>query len=80
MASKGTKVSNREKKRMIELYDSLGSYSAVAKKMKRDRTTVAKYIQQHEIATKTAEFAKTVAEATIGKEKESGNKTININI
>lgn len=78
MASKGTKVSNREKKRMVELYDALGSYSAVAKKMKRDRTTVAKYIQQHEIATKTAEFAKTVAEATIGK--ENGNKTININI
>lgn len=78
MASKGTKVSKREKKRMVELYETLGSYSAVAKKMRRDRTTVAKYIQQYEIAKDTADFAKTVAEATIGKDK--GNKTININI
>ena len=74
MASKGGKVSKREINRMCQLYETLGSYSAVAKKVRRDRSTVAKYIQKQEAVEKTAEFAKTLHEA----QKE--NKTININI
>lgn len=50
MAAKGTKVSQREKKRMWELYQQLGSFKAVAKKMKRSRDTVSRYVQEYEAA------------------------------
>lgn len=48
MASKGTKVTQREKKRMWELYQQLGSYAAVGKKMRRNPDTVSRYVQEYE--------------------------------
>ena len=42
--AKGTRVTQREKKRMWQLYQELGSYKKVAKKMKRSPDTVAKYV------------------------------------
>lgn len=76
MATKGTRVKPREIKRMVELYENLGSYSAVAKKVRRDRSTVAKYIQQYEEVEKAKQHTKEVEEAkSKGKEK---NITINI--
>jgi hypothetical protein len=56
MASKGTRVSTREKRRMWELYQALGSYKAVAKKMRRSRDTVAKYVLEYETALKVAQL------------------------
>lgn len=50
MACKGTKVTKREVKRMWELYQQLGSYTAVAKKMRRSRDTVSRYVSQYETA------------------------------
>ena len=50
MASKGTKVTQREIKRMWELYQKLGSYTAVAKKVRRSRDTVSRYVSQYETA------------------------------
>lgn len=54
MAAKGTRVSQREKRRMWELYQQLGSYKKVAKKMRRSRDTVAKYVLEYETALKVA--------------------------
>lgn len=56
MASKGTRVSNKEVERMVALYKVLGSYAAVGRKMRRNPATVAKYIQQYEVSIMTAEM------------------------
>lgn len=50
MATKGTKVSKREIARMVMLYEELGTYTAVGKKMRRSPDTVAKYVQMFYIA------------------------------
>ena len=54
MAAKGTKVSQREKKRMWELYQQLGTFKAVARKMKRSRDTVSRYVQEYEATLSVA--------------------------
>lgn len=56
MAAKGTRVTNKEKRRMWELYQQLGSYSKVAKKLRRSRDTVAKYVLEYETAVKVAQI------------------------
>lgn len=48
MAAKGTKVLQKEKKKMWELYQQLGSYAKVAKKMRRSPDTVSRYVQEYE--------------------------------
>lgn len=48
MAAKGTKVLQKEKKKMWELYQLLGSYTKVAKKMRRSPDTVSRYVQEYE--------------------------------
>lgn len=53
--AKGTRVTAKEKRRMWELYQEMGSYTKVAKKMKRSRDTVSKYVTEYnarfEVAT-----------------------------
>lgn len=56
MAAKGTRVTNREKRRMWELYQQLGSYTKVAKKLRRSRDTVSKYVLEYETALKVAQL------------------------
>ena len=56
MAAKGTRVTSREKRRMWELYQALGSYKKVAKRMKRSRDTVAKYVLEYETALKVTQL------------------------
>lgn len=46
--AKGTKVTAREKKKMWEWYQKLGSYKAVGKKMKRSPDTVSRYVHEYE--------------------------------
>lgn len=48
MAAKGTKVLQKEKKKMWELYQQFGSYTKVAKKMRRSPDTVSRYVQEYE--------------------------------
>lgn len=48
MAAKGTRVTEQEKEKMWQLYQQLGSYAAVAKKMNRDPGTVSRYVREHE--------------------------------
>lgn len=50
MASKGTKVSQKEAFKMWQLYQELGSYRAVAKKLHRDPDTVSRHVQRYEAA------------------------------
>ena len=53
--AKGTRVSQREKQKMWVLYQDLGSYKAVANKMKRSPDTVAKYVSQKEAEVSVAQ-------------------------
>ena len=48
MAAKGTKVLQKEKKKMWELYQQCGSYTKVAKKLRRSPDTVSRYVQEYE--------------------------------
>ncbi|MBQ8763118.1 MAG: hypothetical protein IJZ07_03345 [Clostridia bacterium] len=56
MAAKGTRVTNKEKRKMWELYQQLGSYTKVAKRLRRSRDTVAKYVLEYETAVKVAQI------------------------
>lgn len=56
MAAKGTRVTEREKRRMWELYQKLNSYKAVAKKMRRSPDTVSKYVLEYETALKVTQI------------------------
>ena len=53
--AKGTRVTQREKKKMWELYQELGSYTKVGKKMRRNPDTVSRYVQEYECSLKVAQ-------------------------
>jgi hypothetical protein len=55
-AAKGTRVTQREKRKMWDLYQTLGSYTKVAKRMRRSRDTVAKYVLEYETALQVAQL------------------------
>lgn len=46
--AKGTKVSEKEKRQMLELYQELGTFKAVAKKLNRSPDTVSRYVHEYE--------------------------------
>lgn len=48
--AKGTRVTKREVKKMYELYQEFGSFKLVAKKMRRDASTVSRHIAIYESA------------------------------
>lgn len=48
MASKGTKVTKREREKMWKLFQELGSYKEVAKKLHRNPDTVSRHIAIYE--------------------------------
>lgn len=48
------KVTESEKEKMWRLYQTLGSYTKVAKKVKRDPGTVSKYVREYEAAVRAA--------------------------
>lgn len=48
MACKGTRVTEREKKRMWDLYQELGSFKKVGKKMRRSPDTVSRYVLEYQ--------------------------------
>ncbi len=43
---KGSRITPEEIKEMVTLYDQLGTYAAVAKKMGRSADSVSKYIKK----------------------------------
>jgi len=50
MAAKGTRVTQQEKEKMWHLYNELGTFAAVAKKLRRDPGTVSRYVHEYEAA------------------------------
>lgn len=45
--AKRTRVTQQEKEKMWQLYNELGSFSKVAKKLNRSPDTVSRYIHEH---------------------------------
>lgn len=56
MAAKGTRVTDAEKEKMWQLYQQIGSIEKVAKKMRRGRGTVSKYVAEFEAATRATAY------------------------
>lgn len=48
------KVTQQEKEKMYQLYQQLGTFKAVAKKMHRDPGTVSRHIHEYEAAMNVA--------------------------
>ena len=48
--AKRTHVTLQEKEQMCQLYNQLGSYAKVAKKLHRSSDTVSRYVREHEAA------------------------------
>lgn len=48
------RVTQQEKERMWKLYQDLGTFAKVAKKMHRDPGTVSRYIHEYEAAVNAA--------------------------
>ena len=48
------KVTEQEKEKMWRLYQDLGSYAKVAKKINRNADTVSKYVREYEAAVRAA--------------------------
>ena len=51
-----TKVTEKEKKKMWEMYQKMGCYKKVAKKMRRNPATVSRYAQEYETAVRAASY------------------------
>lgn len=54
--AEGTRVTQREKEKMWKLYQEVGSFAKVAKKMRRDPDTVSRYVREYEVAVSTAGY------------------------
>ena len=52
--AKGTRVTQQEKKKMYDLYNELGSFAKVAKKLNRCADTVSRYVHEYEAAVHAA--------------------------
>ena len=48
--AKRTRVTQQEKEQMWQLYNQLGRYAKVAKKLHRSPDTVSRYVREHEAA------------------------------
>ena len=56
MAAKGTKVTETEREKMWQLYQQLGTYKAVAKKMRRSPDTVSRHVREYEAAVRATGY------------------------
>lgn len=54
--TKGTRVTQKEKEKMWQLYQQLGSFKKVAKKMRRNPDTISKYVREYEAAVGAAGY------------------------
>lgn len=48
--AKGTRVTQKEKVKMWELYQELGSFKSVAKRLRRSPDTVSRHVREYEAA------------------------------
>ena len=51
-----TRVTQAEKEKMWQLYQKLGTFTAVAKKLHRNPSTVSRYVREFEAAVGAASY------------------------
>ena len=56
MAAKGTKVTQREKEKMWQLYQDGNTFVKIAKKLRRSPDTVSRYVHEYEAAVSAAGY------------------------
>lgn len=56
MAAKGTRVIQREKEKMWQLYQEGYSFIKIGKKMRRSPDTVSRYVHEYEAAVSAAGY------------------------
>jgi len=56
MAAKGTKVTQREKEKMWQLYQDGNTFVKIAKKLQRSPDTVSRYVHEYEAAVSAAGY------------------------
>ena len=56
MAAKGTRVTQREKQKMWQLYQEGKSFLTIGKKMRRNPDTVSRYVHEYEAAVSAAGY------------------------
>lgn len=56
MAAKGTRVTQREKEQMWQLYQAGNTFAKIAKKMDRCSDTVSRYVREYEAAVTAAGY------------------------
>lgn len=66
MAAKGTRVTQQEKEKMWQLYQEIGSFAKVAKKLRRSPDTVSRYVHEYEAAVSTASIIRNAEQSKGG--------------
>ena len=56
MAAKGTRVTQKEKEKMLQLFQEGFSFIKIGKKMRRSPDTVSKYVREYEAAVGAASY------------------------
>ena len=69
MSKKQRYVTESEKQKMWQLYQELGTFVAVARKMKRDPATVSRHVHAYEAAVRQAGITDRVQEVKTFIEK-----------
>jgi len=66
MAAKGTRVTQQENEKMWQLYQEIGSFAKVAKKLRRSPDTVSRYVHEYEAAVSTASIIRNAEQSKGG--------------
>ena len=61
MAAKGTRVTEKEKEKMWQLYQEGKTFVAIGKKLRRSPDTVSRYVHEYEAALGSASITLKIA-------------------
>ena len=56
MAAKGTRVTQKEKEKMWQLFQDGNSFVKIGKKLRRNPDTVSRYVHEYETAVGVADY------------------------
>ena len=72
MAAKGTRVTQKEKEKMWQLFQDGNSFVKIGKKLRRSPDTVSRYVHEYEAAVGAAGYIlNSTGERNVNHEKEN---------
>ena len=72
MAAKGTRVTQKEKEKMWQLFQDGNSFVKIGKKLRRNPDTVSRYVREYEAAVSAAGYVLNV-KMEMSRNVQSGN-------